>query len=291
MVVPIIVREVMQPSVQSVSPDTPLGDLAERFQRTDTGAFVVTSDETPVGIVTGTDIIDHVATGEGLDDVTAEQVMSSPVITVAESAPIRMAATKLFDNDVDQVPVTEGERVVGMLRTADLSPYLPEHTMSRSDRPIEAEERDWEAEYVDEDQETPGVAVGDVVRFSKPITERDLELFAEVSGDKNPLHLNEEFAEGTRFKRRIVHGALASSVISAALSKLPGLVIYLSQSMTFSDPVEIGERITAECEVIEALGHNRYRLKATEVDETDTEVISGEAVVLIDSLPEDQASE
>jgi len=287
MVVPIIVREVTDSSVQRIDREIPVRDIADRFERTDASALPVVDDSRLVGIVTRTDVLGTIATGTRPDKVTAADVMTSPVATITPSAPIAMAAEKLFENDVDQLPVVEEETPIGLVRTVDLAPYLPDHTMTRPEEGVETEESEWEYEYVDSDEQTAGVAVGDVVRFSKPVTERDLELFAEVSGDKNPLHLDEEFAERTQFGRRIVHGALASSVISAALSKLPGLVIYLSQTTSFSAPVEIGERVTARCEVIGDLGHDHYRLKAQVFDETDEEVISGEAVVLIKPLPED----
>ncbi|SEP08481.1 Acyl dehydratase [Halogranum amylolyticum] len=288
MVVPILVREVMHAPAETLATNTPITGVAERLKAIDDNAVVVLRDSEPVGIITRTDLVDVLAAGENLEGQTAESVMSQPSVTVSESAPIRVAAATLYEHDVDQAPVMEGETVIGLLRTSDLAPYLPDCAMSRPEEPLEAEERDWESEY--DDEAAPGVSVGDVVRFSKPITERDLKLFAEISGDKNRLHLDEAFAERTRFKRRIVHGALASSVISAALSKLPGLVIYLSQNVTYNAPVEIGERVTARCEVVADLGHNRYRLAIEELDENDTEVISGEAAVLIDPLPKPETT-
>lgn len=288
MVVQIIVREVMQSSVVTNTPDTPAIEIADQFHTSDVDAVVVERDNEAVGIVTRTDLVDQIAMGTTFADVTAEHVMSSPVVSVSESAPIQMAAATLYEHDIDQALVMEGDTLVGLLRTIDLAPYLPSCSIIRPEEPLVAEEREWEYEY--DDDATPGVSVGDVVRFSKPITERDLELFAEISGDKNRLHLDEQFAEQTRFKRRIVHGALASGVISAALSKLPGLVIYLSQEITYSAPVDIGDRVTARCEVIADLGNNRYRLAVTERDESDTEVINGEATVLIDPLPEEVES-
>jgi len=288
MVVPILIREVMHAPAETIATSMPIRNIAERLTATDATAVVVLRDTEPVGIITRSELVDALAAGENLEEQTAESVMSHPPITVSESAPIQMAAATLYEHDVDQALVMEGETVTGLLRTSDLAPYLPNCAMSRPQQALEAEERDWEYEY--DDEAAPGVSVGDVVRFSKPVTERDLELFAEISGDKNRLHLDETFAERTRFKRRIVHGALATSVISAALSKLPGLVIYLSQNVTYSAPVEIGERVTARCEVIEALGHDRYRLAIEEIDENDTEVISGEATVLIDPLPEGETT-
>ncbi len=106
-----------------------------------------------------------------------------------------------------------------------------------------------------------------------------------MSGDKNPLHLDEQFAKRTRFGHRIVHGALASSVISAALAQLPGFVIYLGQGIKFVSPVEVASTITAVCTIIDDLEHGRFRLEAVEYDEDGVPVVCGEVVVLIDPVP------
>lgn len=127
--------------------------------------------------------------------------------------------------------------------------------------------------------------IGHVVTHSKRLTAADVRAFARASGDENPLHLVEAYARESRFGERIVHGMLVAGVISAALSKLPGLVVYLSQDLRFLGPVEIGDRVTAECEVLEPLGDDRYRLH-TRVTTADGEtVVDGEAVVLIDEEP------
>ncbi|MUV90633.1 acyl dehydratase [Halapricum sp. CBA1109] len=136
------------------------------------------------------------------------------------------------------------------------------------------------------DTETEGeLAVGDAVEFSKTVSDADVKRFAASSGDTNPLHLDEEFAAQTRFKGRIAHGTLVGGLISAALARLPGLTIYLSQDLEFHAPVRIGDRATAECEVVEDLGRNQYRLTTT-VYTDDEVVIDGEAVVLIDERPD-----
>lgn len=136
-------------------------------------------------------------------------------------------------------------------------------------------------------EDHPGeMGVGDRIEFTKTISENDVQQFAAVSGDTNPLHLDDEFAKQTRFSGRIAHGTLAGSLISAALARLPGLTIYLSQDLEFHNPVRIGDRITAECEIVEDLGDEQYRL-TTRVKEDDTVVIDGEAVVLIDDLPDE----
>ncbi len=94
-------------------------------------------------------------------------------------------------------------------------------------------------------------SVGAKATFSKAITEYDVATFAEISGDKNPLHLDEQFAKGTRFGARIAHGAFTFGVISATLgNKLPGPgTVYLSQSLKFVKPVYFGDTITATVEI------------------------------------------
>ncbi len=93
--------------------------------------------------------------------------------------------------------------------------------------------------------------VGSKAALSKTISERDVATFAEISGDKNPLHVDERYARGTRFGARIAHGALTFGVISAVLGTLlpgPG-TIYLGQSLKFLRPVYIDDTITATVEI------------------------------------------
>ena len=131
------------------------------------------------------------------------------------------------------------------------------------------------------------VSVGTTVRFTKRLTDADVHAFAVASGDTNPLHLDEEFAERTRFGGRIVHGMLVSGLISAALARLPGVAIYLSQDARFVEPVELDEMLTAVIEVREVLGGNRYRLSTDVYNEAEEVVVEGEAVVLLDERPTD----
>ena len=147
---------------------------------------------------------------------------------------------------------------------------------------LPGEERpEWNVELTEHRRDA--LSVGDRVRFTKTLTDDDVHAFAEASGDTNPLHLDEEYAEETRFGERIAHGTLVSGLISAALARLPGLVIYLSQDVEFHNPVGIGDRVTADCEIVEDLGGHRYRLTTTITDETDgSTAIDGEAVVLLD---------
>jgi 3-hydroxybutyryl-CoA dehydratase len=126
------------------------------------------------------------------------------------------------------------------------------------------------------------LSVGDSIRFSKTLTDADVVRFATASGDTNPIHLDEEWAEETRFDGRIVHGTLVAGLISAALARLPGDVIYLSQDTEFLGPIRIGERATADIEVAEDLGGDRYRLTTQVLDGDDEIAVDGEATVLID---------
>ncbi len=92
-----------------------------------------------------------------------------------------------------------------------------------------------------------GVDVGYKLEHTRTITENDIRLFAEVSGDYNPVHLDEAFASKTFFKGRIAHGMLAMVLIAAAMVKLPGLIVLLSHSSRFLKPVRIGDTISVVC--------------------------------------------
>jgi len=144
---------------------------------------------------------------------------------------------------------------------------------------------EWHVELSEEEPNRLGV--GDRVTFAKTITDEDVRQFAASSGDTNPLHLDDEFASDTRFGGRIAHGTLVGGLISAALARLPGLTIYLSQDLEFHNPVSVGDRLTAEVEIVEDLGDDQYRLTTRVLDGEDV-IIDGEAVVLIDDLPEDE---
>lgn len=152
-----------------------------------------------------------------------------------------------------------------------------------SDGRVEAGD-DWVASV---EVSADGPAVGDHSTFAKPLTARDVVQFAGASGDTNPVHLDASFAESTRFGGRIVHGTLVAGLISAALARLPGLVIYLSQELSFVAPVPVGDVPTARAEVVERLDGDRLRL-STEVRRADGELaVEGEAVVLLEDPPED----
>ncbi len=123
--------------------------------------------------------------------------------------------------------------------------------------------------------------INDSEEFSKTVSESDIYLYAGVSGDFNPAHINEPYAQGTFFKTRIAHGMLCAGFISAVIGmKLPGPgTIYIRQELNFRAPVRIGDTVTARVEVIEKLEKNRVRLKTTCVNQEGTLVLDGEAVV------------
>ena len=125
--------------------------------------------------------------------------------------------------------------------------------------------------------------IGEKASLKKQITESDVLRFAEVTGDKNPIHIDAEYARQTRFKERIAHGMLTASLISAVIgTRLPGPGnIYVSQSLEFKAPVKFGDVIEAEVEIIEKIPErNRVRLRTVCRNQDGTVVLEGEAVVL-----------
>ncbi len=123
---------------------------------------------------------------------------------------------------------------------------------------------------------------GDTATFSKTVSESDIYLYAGVTGDLNPAHINEEYARGTFFKTRIAHGMLLGGFISAVIAnRLPGPgTIYVRQELNFLAPVRIGDTITARVEVIEVLREkHRVRLKTTCLNQEQTVVLDGEALI------------
>jgi 3-hydroxybutyryl-CoA dehydratase len=128
--------------------------------------------------------------------------------------------------------------------------------------------------------------VGDQSEMTKTFSHQDVVDFARISGDYNPIHLDEEFASRTRFGRCIAHGMLISGLISAVLgTQLPGHgSIFLSQKLTFRAPVFIGDSITAVVEIISLREDKRIvTLKTTCKNQSGQVVIDGEAVLLAKS--------
>lgn len=128
------------------------------------------------------------------------------------------------------------------------------------------------------------LTVGMSAEFSKQVSDADVHSFAEVTGDRNPVHLDDEAASRTRFGGRVAHGMLSAGIVSAAIAgKLPGPgSVYLSQTMKFTAPVRIGDTITARITVLELLSGNRVRLATTCRNQSGETVLDGEAIVLLD---------
>jgi 3-hydroxybutyryl-CoA dehydratase len=120
--------------------------------------------------------------------------------------------------------------------------------------------------------------IGDSAQISKTITEADIELFAKATGDFNPVHLDQAYAEKTMFKGRIAHGLLSVGLLSSILGNiLPGHgTIYLSQEVKFLAPVRIGDTITASVEVIELIPEkNRVEFRTTCTNQDGKLVVDG----------------
>jgi len=124
--------------------------------------------------------------------------------------------------------------------------------------------------------------VGMSASIAKTVTEADIILFAGVSTDVNPVHLNEEFAATTMFKGRIAHGMLSAGFISAVLAnKLPGPgTIYLGQTLKFKSPVRPGETVTAKVTIKEVIVEKKRATLETNCYVGDRLVIEGEAQVM-----------
>lgn len=119
--------------------------------------------------------------------------------------------------------------------------------------------------------------------FAKTVTEADIVMFAGISGDTNPVHLDAHFADQTPFKGRIAHGLLSASFISTVLgTRLPGPgCIYLNQSLKFRAPVKAGDTVTARVTIKEIdLKSGRVNVETTCMVD-DTVVIEGEALLLV----------
>ncbi len=124
--------------------------------------------------------------------------------------------------------------------------------------------------------------IGQTATFSKLVTEHDIMMFASMSGDRNPVHLDAEFAAGTMFKERIAHGMFSGALISAAVAcELPGPgTIYLGQQMEFKLPVKLNDELTVQLEILEKLPKFRVRIMTRVVNQHGDIVVDGEALII-----------
>jgi acyl dehydratase len=128
------------------------------------------------------------------------------------------------------------------------------------------------------------LVVGQSVEVPTVVTAHMVELFAEATGDRNPVHLDEEFAAKSRFGGRIAHGMLTAGFVSAAIaSQLPGPgSIYMGQTLRFTRPVKLGDTVTVKLEVIEIISEKkRVRLSTVCTNQNGETVMEGEATVMV----------
>jgi len=129
--------------------------------------------------------------------------------------------------------------------------------------------------------------VGQTAIFARTVTETDIVLFAGISGDTNPIHINEEFASQTMFSGRIAHGMLTAAFISTVLgTRLPGPgAIYVSQSLRFKAPVRAGDTAVCRATVIDLLPEKKRATLSTVVTVGNKVVLEGEAVLMVPQRP------
>ena len=130
-----------------------------------------------------------------------------------------------------------------------------------------------------------GYYVGEQASLTKTVTESDVTTFADLVGDHNPIHTDDEYARQSRFGRRVAHGVFTGGLISAVLgNKLPGPgSIYLSQQLEFLAPVFIGDTITAVVEVTSWRPEKRIiTFKTDAYNQEKTQVVTGQSVLMVE---------
>ncbi|PIW27105.1 MAG: (R)-hydratase [Rhodospirillales bacterium CG15_BIG_FIL_POST_REV_8_21_14_020_66_15] len=125
--------------------------------------------------------------------------------------------------------------------------------------------------------------VGQSDEYSRTISESDILIFAGVSGDTNPVHLNHEFASETMFEGCIAHGLLTASYISTVIgTKMPGPgCIYVGQSLKFKGPVKAGDTVTARATIVEKIEDRKFVRIQTQCLVGDKVVLDGEATIMV----------
>ncbi|MFB6119238.1 MaoC/PaaZ C-terminal domain-containing protein [Halosegnis sp.] len=294
---PLSVRDLMSTDVETVGPAALLRAVAEHLYGTGVGSVVVTDDEgVPVGIVTSRDLSQAVAEGANLDQERVAGTMTEQLVTVGPDTTAGQAAATMRTHAVHHLIVLENDGLAGVLTATDLAyalPHLEETDRQPTVPPVDPGElydaTDWRFEGRSTDSPVDAgeatLAVGETFGFEKTLSDADVEAFAKASGDTNPLHLDDEYARETRFGGRIAHGLLTAGVVSAAVARLPGMIIYLGQDCEFTAPVRPGERVRVELEVVESLGDGQFRLQTLVIDSDERVVLDGEARVLVDEQP------
>ena len=131
------------------------------------------------------------------------------------------------------------------------------------------------------------LAVGQEASISKTVGEADIVAFADVSGDRNPVHLDADYAATTMFKQRIAHGMLSAAYISAVFGmELPGPgAIYLSQTLSFRAPVKIGDTVVTTVKLVELIPEKKRARFETVCSVGDKPVLTGEALLMVPGRP------
>jgi 3-hydroxybutyryl-CoA dehydratase len=134
------------------------------------------------------------------------------------------------------------------------------------------------------------LSIGLTESYEKEVKSSDVVGFAEITGDRNPIHLSEHFAAKTPFGGRIAHGLYTASLISAVIgTRLPGPgAIYMSQTLNFKAPVKIGDVVSASVEVVELVEKGRRVKLICRCRVGDTLVLEGEALVKVPARSQDQ---
>jgi acyl dehydratase/CBS domain-containing protein len=293
MTFPIRVSDIMSSPVRTADVDTTAAEAAAQCTAEEIGSIVVVKEGETAGIVTESDLVALLGMASDPKMLPLREFMSEPVHTVDSDASLHDAVDIMREHGVSRLVVVDAGHRVGLVSTDDIVRHVPQlfHRQQFPSPPPEDrtyqvrqetayEKADWAFESAF--REKSSVSIGDKVSFSKTLSQQDIRTFAAASGDTNRLHLDEEYAGKTRFGRRIVHGTLVSGLVSAALARLPGVTIYLSQDLTFLAPVDIGDRVTAVCEVVGSLGRNKYELTTDVLGPDGERIIEGEATVLID---------
>ena len=128
------------------------------------------------------------------------------------------------------------------------------------------------------------LTVGLSAQYSRVVSDREVMSFADITGDFNPVHVDDEAAEKSRFGGRIAHGMLSAGLISSAIANvLPGAgSIYLAQTLKFTAPVRLDDTVTVTLTVTELLSKNRLKLSTVCRNQRGEMILDGEATILLD---------
>jgi len=217
MAFPIRATDVMSSPARTIAPETTAAEAAAGCAAAGVGSPVAVEGDDPVGIVTATGFLELLGTETDPGSRTVRAFMSAPVETIDADVPVADAVAAMSEAGVACLAVLEAGELVGVVSSDGVVRHVPQvlhrrrlDTPSAGDHGYRVrqetayEDPDWTFECACHAEDA--VSVGDRVTFTKTVHERDVRTFAAASGDANRLHLDEDYAAGTRFGRRIVHG-------------------------------------------------------------------------------------